>query len=159
MRLTLKTIITTISYIWTLATAGYLCFIYTSCYLYPYASSVQIPHDRFQQLGESYISLHHNVTYHATHVKGPITKALLDQTIAVYDQVSDLIVDLGCAKQKPVEDICWVLKAQELRLRVEILQSYVDAKEKEVERHIDAEKEEVETEPLFEQEHGGWNMA
>ena len=131
-----------------IATVFYLCTLTTP---------VQIPHDRLQQLEEGFSSLINNIAYHQNHVTGPFTKALLDQMTAVKTQVSDLAVDLGCAEQKQKDGLCWILKAEELRLRYDIVTKkmdlYLDEEEKEakkckagierIELYLDEEEKEV----------------
>ena len=198
MPLTFKSIIADIFYTCTLATAGCLCILAASVYLsprdtpyytfYTQDTFLRIPHDRFPQLNESCSSLNNNVAYHQTHVTGPLTKALLDQMVAVKTQVHDTAVDLGCAEQKRMEHICYVLLVEEMRLGTDIITQrtewYSDAEKEEVQRYIDAgmaeiervvealeaemeevkrynnaKKEEVEREPLSEYEHGVWTTA
>ena len=114
-----------------IATIFYLCTV---------ATTVQIPSERFQQLDRDFHNLRDNIAHHETHVTGPFTEALLNQMLAVKFQVSDIVADLGCAEQKPKEDVCYVLELEQLRLEFDILTKgmewYIDAEKKEMKRWV-----------------------
>ena len=63
--------------------------------------------------------------------------------LAVKIQVSDLVVDLGCAKQEKKDNICYVLMLEEIRLELDILN-------KGMEWYVDAERQAAKKKSLFE---------
>ena len=62
--------------------------------------------------------------------------------LAVKIQVSDIVVDLGCAEQEQKDNICYVLMVEEIRLEYDILV-------KGMEWYVDAERQAVKEKALF----------